>query len=160
MGGLLDNLEFVRGIGMPRGKRLILGDIYEIELPNGKKAYARLFNECTLAIYTGVYNDYAEVPQEESYFRYVSAYKKVLTDGVWKVVGNRPFSNDDDAWAPPKVVVDAITGKGRLYHKGEIKPCSFEECKNLEVVAVWDRKHIIDMLMGENKWDDSIRKPI
>lgn len=28
---------------MARGKRLKLGDIYEIELPNGKKAYARLF---------------------------------------------------------------------------------------------------------------------
>lgn len=38
---------------MPRGKKLKLGDIYEIELPNGKKAYARLFKEFTLAIYNG-----------------------------------------------------------------------------------------------------------
>lgn len=125
-----------------------------------KKAYARLFKEYTLALYNGVYDDYTEVPLEESYFRYIGVYKKVLTDGVWKIVGNRPFSNEDDAWTPPKVVVDAISGKGSLYYKREIKHCSFEECKDLEVVAAWDRNHIIDMLMGETKWDDSIRKPI
>ncbi len=145
---------------MPRGKRLKLGDIYEIELPNGKKAYARLFKEYTLALYNGVYDDYTEVPLEESYFRYIGVYKDLLTDGVWKIVGNRPFSNEDDAWPLPKVVVDAISGKGSLYYKGEIKHCSFEECKDLEVVAVWDRNHVIDMLMGETKWDNSIRKPI
>ena len=145
---------------MARGKKLKLGDIYEIELPNGKKAYARLFKENTLAIYRGIYSDYSEVPQEETYFRCVSVYKKILTDGMWKIVGNRPFGNDNHAWAPPKVVVDAITGKGRLYYKGEIKACSFEECKGLEVAAVWDRNHIIDMIMGETKWDESIRKPI
>lgn len=144
---------------MPRGKRLKLGDIYEIELPNGKKAYARLFKEYTLAIYNGFYDDYAEVPPVESYFRYIGAYKKVLTDGVWNIVGNRPFLYEEDAWAPPSVIVDAITGKGSLYYKGEIKSCSFEECKDLEVVAAWDRNHIIDMLMGESKWDDSMRKP-
>lgn len=41
------------GEKMGRGKRLKLGNIYEIGLPNGKKAYARLFKECTLAIYIG-----------------------------------------------------------------------------------------------------------
>ena len=145
---------------MARGKRLKLGDIYEIELPNGNKAYARLFKEYTLAIYNGFYNNYEEVPFVESYFRYITVYKNVLTDGVWKIVGNRPFNDIEEAWAPPKVVVDAITGKGRLYYKGEISPCSFEECKDLEVVAIWDRKHIEDTLMGESKWDNTIRKPI
>ena len=32
-------------------KKLKLGDIYEIPLPNGKNAYGRLFKEYTLAIY-------------------------------------------------------------------------------------------------------------
>lgn len=145
---------------MPRGKRLKLGDIYEIELPNGKKAYARLFKEYTLAIYNGFYNDYSDVPLAESYLRYIGVYKNVVTDSVWKIVGSRPFNDDEEAWAPPQVVVDAITGKGSVYYKGEIKSCSFEECKGLEVVAAWDRAHIIDMLMGESKWDNSIRKPV
>ena len=41
------------GEKMGRGKRLKLGNIYEIGLQNGKKAYARLFKEYTLAIYIG-----------------------------------------------------------------------------------------------------------
>lgn len=143
---------------MPRGKKLKLGDIYEIQLPNGKKAYARLFKEYTLAIYNGFYNDYSEVPLLETYFRYIGVYKNVVTDGFWKVVDNRPFVDDEKAWAPPQVVVDA-TGKGQLYYKGKIKNCSYEDCKDLEVVAAWDRNHIIDMLMGDSKWDNSIRKP-
>jgi len=144
---------------VPRGKRLKLGDIYEIELSNGKKAYARLFKEFTLAIYNGVYDNYSEVPLAESYFRYIGVYKNVLTDGLWKIVDNRPFADEEEAWAPPRVIVDAITGKGSLYYKGKIKSCSFDECKDLEIVAVWDRTHIIDMLMGDSKWDNCIRKP-
>lgn len=145
---------------MPKGKRLKLGDIYEISLPNGKKAYARLFKEYTLGIFEGRYNNYAELPPNCPYFRFIGAYKSILTDGIWEVVGNMPFADEQEAWPPPKVVVDAITGKGRLYHKGEIFPCTFEECKDLEVVAAWDRHHITDMLMGNTKWDDSIRKPV
>jgi len=145
---------------MPRGKRIKLGDIYEIGLPNGKKAYARLFKEYTLAIYNGFYSEYKDVPNEESYYRYIGVYKNVLTDGEWKIVDNRPFQSKEDAWAPPKAIVDAITGKGSLYYRGEIKSCSLDECKDLEVVAVWEKGHIVDMLMGESKWDDSIRKPI
>ncbi len=39
-----------------RRRRLKLGDIYEIPLPNGQNAYGRLYKECTLAIYKkGVY---------------------------------------------------------------------------------------------------------
>lgn len=144
---------------MSRRKLLKLGDIYEISLPSEKKKYARLFKEGTLAFYDGDYDDYAEVPEEEVYFRYICVYKDLLTDGIWKVVGNRPVSCDDEAWAPPKVVVDAITGKGSIYHRCKIKPCTFEECKDLEVAAVWDRNHVIDMLMDDTKWDVSISKP-
>lgn len=144
---------------MARGKKLKLGDIYEIELPNGKKAYARLFREYTLAIYNGFYNDYSEVPNIESYFRYIGVYKDVLTDGIWKIVGNRSFNDEEEAWAPPQVAVDA-TGKGKLYYKGELKSCPFEECKDLEVVSAWDRHHVVDMLMGDSKWDNILRKPI
>ena len=74
------------GEKMGRGKRLKLGNIYEIGLPNGKKAYARLFKEYTLAIYNGFYNDYSEVPFVEQYFRFIGVYKDLLTDGVWKLL--------------------------------------------------------------------------
>lgn len=60
---------------------------------------------------------------------------------------------------PIPIVVDALTGRGSLYHHGEIYPCTYEECKELEVCAAWHINQVIDMLMGDDKWDKSIRKP-
>lgn len=142
-------------------KRLRLGDIYEIQLPNGKKAYGRLYKECVLAIYEKICdNDVSELPEENEYRFFVGVYKNLLQDGVWKVVANRKFASDEDAWAPPQCVVDAITKIGSLYYKGEIIPCTYEECKDLEVVSAWDRHHVIDRIMGIDTWKKSIRKPI
>lgn len=142
-----------------RKKRLKLGDIYEIPLPNGKKAYGRLFKEYTLAIYRGFYNDISELSDTEEYYRFICVYADLLRDGEWLVVGHKSFQNIDDAWAPPKCVVDKITGKGSIYYKGEIHPCSYDECKDLEIATVWDRHHVIDMLMGNSKWDEVTSKP-
>ncbi len=72
---------------------------------------------------------------------------------------NIPFENNEDNWAPDMVVVDAITGKGSLYHHGEIIKCSYEECKNLEICTVWELDHLVDMLNGKTIWDDSIERP-
>ena len=52
-------------------KKIKLGDIYEIPLPNGKNAYGRLFKEYTLAIYSGIYNDISELPDTVSYYRFI-----------------------------------------------------------------------------------------
>ena len=141
-------------------KRLKLGDIYEIPLPNGKKAYGRLFKEYTLAIYEKICSSIDELPNTEDYQFFVGVYKDLLQDGEWKIVGNRKFENDEDAWAPPRCIIDAITKIGSIYYKGEIIPCNYEECKDLEVVAAWDRHHLVDRLLGDDKWIKSIGKPI
>ena len=143
----------------PRKRRLKLGDIYEIPLPNGKNAYGRLFKECTLAIYKLRGNDVSELPNEESYECYIAVYKDLLQDGEWPIVANRKFEAEEDAWPPAKVVVDAITKKGSLYYKGVIMPCEYEECKDLEVVAVWDRHHVVDRLMGNDIWEKQLGRP-
>ena len=74
-------------------------------------------------------------------------------------VSKKPFGNMEDSWPPDTVVVDALTGRGSLYHHGEIYPCTYEECKEFEVCAAWHINQVIDMLMGDDKWDKSIRKP-
>lgn len=146
-------------LSKPRKRRLKLGDIYEIPLPNGTNAYGRLYKECTLAIYKTRCDDVKELPKTEDYQNYLAVYKDLLQDGEWKIVGNRGFESEEDAWPPPKCVIDAITKVGSLYYKGEIKPCSFEECKDLEIVAVWDRNHVVDHLMGDDKWEKLIGQP-
>lgn len=96
----------------------------------------------------------------EEYQFFVSVYKDLLQDGEWKVVGNRRFEDEEDAWAPPRCVIDAITKKGSLYYRGEIIPCEYEECKDLEIAAVWDREHVVDRIMGDDKWLEAIGRPI
>lgn len=143
-----------------RRRRLKLGDIYEIPLPNGQNEYGRLYKECTLAIYKKRCLSVEELDGSEDYEAFIGVYKDLLQDGEWKVVGNRPFAEEEEAWPPPKVVVDAITKRGSLYYKGVITPCSYEECKDLEVVAAWDRHHVVDRLMGIDKWEKTIRRPV
>lgn len=141
-------------------RRLKLGDIYEIELPNGKKAYGRLYKEYTLAIYDKICDNIADLPQENKYRFFVGVYKDLLQDGIWPVVANRGFASDEESWPPPQCVVDAITTIGSIYYKGEIIPCSYEECKDLEIVSAWDRNHVIDRIMGNDIWEKTIKKPI
>lgn len=152
--------ESLEILNKSRKRRLKLGDIYEIPLPNGMNAYGRLYKEYMLAIYNKICNNVSELPKENDYRFFVGVYKDLLQDGVWSVVANRKFDSDEEAWAPPQCVVDAITKVGSIYYKGEIIPCSYEECKDLEVVAAWDRNHVIDRIMGIDTWEKSIRKPI
>lgn len=138
-------------------KRKKLGDIIEIPLPNGENAYARLYKEGTLGIYTGRYKAYEDLPLDAEFFRFICLYSSDLSKLA--VVASRPFAKNEDSWSPDTVVVDAITGRGSLYHHGEISRCTYEECKDLEVCAVWELHHLVDMLMGDTTWDDTIEHP-
>lgn len=144
---------------MSKQRRLKLGDIYEIPLPNGTNAYGRLYKECTLAIYKIRCNSISELPEKEEYQFFVGVYKDLLQDGEWPIVANREFKSEEDAWPPPQCVLDAITKIGSLYHKGETRRCTYEECKDLEIVAAWDRHHVVDRLMGDDKWEKLIGRP-
>ena len=141
-------------------KRAKIGNIYEIPLPNGKKAFGRLYKEGTLAIYEKICDSVEDLPDAEEYQFFVCVYDDLLRDGQWPVVGFRPFESDEDAWPPPTVIIDALTHIGELYYKGQIIPCKYEECKDLEVTAVWDRHHVVDRLMGDNKWTESLGRPV
>lgn len=127
-----------------------MGDIVEIPFSDGRNAYV-------MGIYKGIYSSYDDVPEDVGFFRFIYLYQSGLSK--LQVVGSRPFANDEDSWAPDRVVVDAITGRGGLYHRGEILKCTYDECKDLEVCAVWGLSHLIDMMMGDTRIDCSIRHP-
>ena len=57
------NQRSLEKLSKPRKRRLKLGDIYEIPLPNGTNAYGRLYKECTLAIYKTRCDDVTELPE-------------------------------------------------------------------------------------------------
>ncbi|GMO57643.1 MAG: hypothetical protein Ta2G_17450 [Termitinemataceae bacterium] len=130
-------------------RRLKLGDIYAIPLPDGAFAFGRLYEEYALAIYKERTKDINILPKSLEYDFFVGVYSDLLKDGEWVVVGNIPFANDEDAWTPPTFIKDPINGKFSLYHHGKITPATREECEGLEVASAWDRHHVIDRLMGD-----------
>ena len=78
----------------PKRRRIKLGDIFEIPLPDGTNAYGRLHKDTTLAIYNTRCKDVSELPEEEIYESYIGVYKDLLQDGEWPVVANRSFASD------------------------------------------------------------------
>jgi hypothetical protein len=133
-------------------KRKKLGDIFAIPLPNGKYAYGRLYKEYTLAIFKSWGKDINDFKEDDEYVFFVGVYKNLLSDGVWPIVGNIPFADEEEAWCPKQYIKAVISGKISLYHKGVITPSTFEECKGLEAVSAWDRHHVVDRIMGIDKW--------
>jgi len=135
-----------------RKRSLKLGDIYEIPLPNGLNAYGRLYREHTLAMYKQQCKDISQLSLEGEYIFSVGVYTDLLHDGEWQVVGNKPFLAGENEWRPTQYIKGKLDGSYSLYIRGEIIPATKEECIGLEAVAAWDRHHVVDRLMGDDKW--------
>ncbi|WP_340386428.1 Imm26 family immunity protein [Paenibacillus sp. FSL E2-0151] len=135
-----------------RRKRIKLGDIYAIPLPNGKFSFGRRLKDASIAIYNVISDTIEEIPQEEEYQFIVGVYDDVLKSGDWSVVENRPFPDEEEAWPPPACIIDKISGEYLIYHMGEIRPSNSEESEGLEIAAVWEAHHIVDRIMGDDKW--------
>ena len=77
--------------------------------------------------------------------------------GLDKEINEIPMPTHKEAVA---AVIDAITKIGSLYYKGEIIPCEYEDCNDLEVVAAWDRHHVVDRIMGDKEILKRLGRPI
>lgn len=133
-------------------KRIKLGDVYAIPLPSGKFAFGRRFLDASIAIYRHIGKNIDDIPKTEEYQFIVGVYDYVLKTGNWPIVDSRPFANIEEAEPPPACIIDSISGEYSIYYKGEIRDASKEECKDLEVAAVWEAEHIVDRIMGDDKW--------
>jgi len=133
-------------------KRIKIGDVYAIPLPNGNFAFGRIFKDAGIGIYKYIGESIEDIPKVEEYQFIVGVYEYVLKSGDWTVVENRLFKSDNEAFPPPTYIIDSISGEYSIYHKGEIRSATKSECEGLEVTAVWADNHIIDRIMGDDKW--------
>jgi hypothetical protein len=139
-------------------RKLKLGDVYAIPLPDGNYAFGRTFWDGAIAIYEYISTNIEELPPTENYQFIVGVYEHVLKSGEWPVVDNRPFNNDEEIWPPPTCVIDSISGEYSIYYKGEFREAKKSDCEGLEVATVWGAEHIIDRIMGDDKWHkDSLK---
>ncbi|MFJ5713672.1 Imm26 family immunity protein [Neobacillus sp. NPDC093127] len=132
-------------------KKYQLGDVFAIPLQNNKFGFGRLYKESCIAIYKHIGNSVNDIPKREEYHFIAGVYQDVLKSGKWAIVDKRPFNSEDEAWPPPMCVIDSISGKYSIYHKGEFINASKADCEGLEIAAVWDKTHIIDRIMGDNQ---------
>ncbi|MEI5906914.1 Imm26 family immunity protein [Bacillus spongiae] len=139
---------------MTKRRRIKVGNVYAIPLPNSNFAFGRRFKDSSIGIYEHIGEDIEDLPKEEKYDFIVGIYDDVLKSGDWPLVDNRSFRNEDDSWPPPTFIIDAISGEYSIYYKGDIQKASKEQCGGLERTAVWEGWLIIDRIMGNDSWKD------
>ncbi|MFB9328276.1 Imm26 family immunity protein [Paenibacillus aurantiacus] len=137
-------------------KRIKLGDVYAIPLPDGQFAFGRRFKDAGIAIYHHRGKSMEDLPSGENYQFFVGVYDDVLKSGQWPVVDHRHFTHEEEAWPPPKCIMDNLNGECSIYYKGEIRASTQTECEGLEIAAVWDVEHIVDRIMGDDKWQKTL----
>jgi hypothetical protein len=126
-----------------------VGDIVAIPLPSGRFAFGRILKDASIGVFRYLAASYdAPPPTETKYLFIVGVYEDVLKSGEWQIVKPAPFEHEEDAWPPPNVIRDPISGRYSIYHKGQIRPALAEECENLEPAAVWDKEHIVNRIVN------------
>ena len=138
---------------MKNKRRVKIGDVYAIPLPNETYAYGRVFKDAGIGIYKKISKNIEDIPMEEEYLFNVGIYKDILQNGEWIFIINKKFENEEDSWPPKMSNYDMISGRYYIYYKGEFQLSTKEECKDLEIAAIWDSHHIIERIMGSNKWN-------
>jgi hypothetical protein len=132
-------------------RRVVPGDVCAFELGDGRFAYGRVLRDACIAIYRST----SETPNsppigERDVLFTVGVYDDVPASAACPVVGHDPFESEDEAWPPPSKVVDPITGRIRIYRRGEIVPAQDPaEADKLEKAAVWDLHHILERTRTE-----------
>lgn len=128
-------------------KKPKLGDVIAIPLADGRYAFGRILKDASVGFYRYIANNPNDLPHPDvDYMFVVGVYRDLLTSQKWPVVAKRPFDSEEDAWPPPNVVRDMISGEVRIYHKGAMRPASSTECEGLETAAVWDRQEILERI--------------
>lgn len=140
-----------------RRRRKRPGDIYAISLPDHTYRFVRVLNSAAIGIYRQKSTTIQDVPLEDDYEFYLYVYDHAFKE--WTFITHKRFETEEESWPPPFCLVDALTFRGSIFYHGKISPCKFEECKDLETLAIWDTHHLVDRLMGDESWTKSLRRP-
>lgn len=130
----------------------IVGNVGAFLLPNGMYAFGRIFKDADVGFYKHFGINENDLPPDDDYAFIVGTHKDVIK--IMKLVERRKIKDSKDVEPPAKCIVDPITGKCEIYVNGKIMQSNYNECKDLEICAVWELNHIIDRLMGNNKWQE------
>lgn len=92
----------------------------------------------------------------------LSVYKHAVVSGRWTIIGKASLEEELKS-PPPMFVQDQFDLTNlQIYKDGILVPASYEECKNLERMAVWEPEHVEERLRDHykgkpNKWVEALR---
>lgn len=129
-------------------KRKKTGDIVAIELPNGKYAFYRVFENGFVGFYEQISESINELPKEERYKFIVVVYKEVLSAG--KIVGHVPFDNEEIAKGPLTYIKNNLSEHYYLLIDNKMVIAKREDCMGLEKASVWGLEHVINRILNGN----------
>lgn len=129
-------------------QRVKPGDVLAIAMPSlGKVAYARVYGEGTIAVYSELKDPGQPPPLGHRVFLFqVGVYAQVLGSGAWPRVARDPFAHGEDSAPRPCFVMDRLDGGFSIYHQGSMRPASRDEVQGLEPAAAWDKQHVEDRI--------------
>jgi hypothetical protein len=116
-----------------------VGSVLAIPLPNGQYAYAKIFKDEEFAIYNFLTFRIVTVEHviSNQIAFFMAATDTAIKSGLWPVIGEEPFPDEESAWGPPKAF-GYIPEEGigvenpKKYYKGQTIPATVEELKGLE----------------------------
>ena len=143
------------------------GDILEIPLGDGMRAFARVLKSPLMAFYDlkADKNPPIDFIISKPIAFKVWVMNSVVTAGEWQIIGHAPLAPELEM-APSFFKRDSISGKLSIYTesggKSLEKDATLEECEKLECAAVWSSCHIADRLNDHfverpNKWVESTK---
>jgi len=135
-----------------------------IKIPLGNSCYslARLLKSPNVAFYDDVYKENDEVSFGQRKIAFITCiYTDIIKKGEWIILMEQTLEPELRV-APKYFKQDPITKDYFIYQDGIEIPCDKEDCNNLERLAVWDSRHIVDRLndlrTGQpNKWVESLK---
>ncbi|WP_197529178.1 Imm26 family immunity protein [Aeoliella mucimassa] len=129
-----------------------IGDVIEIPLSNGNFAAGRLYRESSIGIFSRKFRSHVRIEElvDLSIAFVVGCFDTAITKGNWPTIGNIPFDDSEDAWAPPRYIQDIINpSKYRIYHHGEMRPADPSEIAGLEKAQVYKPEQLVERIERE-----------
>ncbi|WBY08217.1 Imm26 family immunity protein [Sphingomonas sp. 7/4-4] len=145
------------------------GQVLKIKLQNGMFSLGISLKEPIISFFDRVYRE-DDLPQSVNNIPIafsIMVMNSAITSGRWEVIYSSEIP--DQLKSIPKFCKkDQVTGELSIYHEiVELaphyeRPASLEECKELEVAAVWEAEHVEDRLLDHflgkpNIWVDQLR---
>jgi hypothetical protein len=120
-----------------------LGSVIAIPLPGGKYAFAKVYKDQNLGLYDFVADNIeplSTITRHRISFFQGCTYEPIQS-GKWPIVGEEPFSDEQNAWPPPRASgvfpgMPIFLETLQIEIKGALRPAKLAEVAGLDIATL------------------------